>query len=49
MNIDLCPARVDERPILCHLLELYQYDFSLDKEHWHGPVQATNSISQGSE
>jgi predicted acetyltransferase len=27
-NIKICPASVDERPILRHLMELYQYDFS---------------------
>ena len=28
MNIEVSPATVDERPILRHLMELYQYDFS---------------------
>jgi predicted acetyltransferase len=28
MNIEVTPASVNERPILRHLMELYQYDFS---------------------
>ena len=28
MNIEVTPATVNERPILRHLMELYQYDFS---------------------
>jgi predicted acetyltransferase len=28
MNIEVNPATVNERPILRHLMELYQYDFS---------------------
>ncbi len=28
LTIDVSPARVEERPVLRHLMELYQYDFS---------------------
>jgi hypothetical protein len=28
MNIEVAPATIAERPILRHLMELYQYDFS---------------------
>lgn len=28
MNIEVTPATVNERPILRHMMELYQYDFS---------------------
>jgi predicted acetyltransferase len=28
MNIEVEPAAIEERPILRHLMELYQYDFS---------------------
>jgi predicted acetyltransferase len=37
-NIEVRPASVDERPILRHLMELYQYDFSEFDESDVGPL-----------
>ncbi len=37
MNIQVTPASVLERPILRHLMELYQYDFSEFDATDHGP------------